>query len=131
MLAQLDGQPLFTHYRKGTASELPGVATFDAISCSDLSFTVRASEPGFFLLRQMYDPRWRVDIDGTETRPVRADRYFMGVEVGPGEHRLHFVFSDAAFTASLAAAALTLAGAIAAAVVRARRRRSAPGTAPA
>jgi len=131
LLAQLDGQPLFSHYSRNMRAELPGAVTFDAVSCSDFAFTVRAGEPGFFLLRQMFDPRWRVDIDGAASRPVRASRYFLGVEVGPGEHRLHFVFADTAFTVSLAVAAATFAAIMASAVLRARRRRSAQEGAPA
>lgn len=127
LLTQLDGQPLFGYFSGITRAELPGAVSFDDVSCSDFQFTVRSGEPGFFLLRQMYDPRWRAVIDGAETRPVRANRYFMGVEVGPGVHRVRFLFRDTAFFLLLAAAGVTLAGLIAAAVFR--RRRSPPGRA--
>ncbi|MBI5100327.1 MAG: YfhO family protein [Nitrospirae bacterium] len=120
-LAAMEGQPLFSLFDRATQRPVENAVSFDGISCSSFDFGVNASSDGFFLLRQMFDPRWRVYVDGAE-QPVRqADTYFMGLDMGPGKHRVEFRFRDRSFTVSLFISLATLIGLFIAAFVRSRR----------
>jgi len=123
MLAAMEGWPLFGLLDKATGRPLDNTASFDGISCSSFSFGVNAPSEGFFLLHQLFDPRWRVYVDGSEQPVRRANSYFMGVDLPPGRHAVVFRFSDRAFNASVAVSLLTLAGLIIVLARKARRSR--------
>jgi hypothetical protein len=98
LLGALEGQSLFQLYDLGNGSPLPDSVSFTKLTCAKFSFTVNTTVPSFLLLRQMFDDRWSVRMDGQRTVPVRAEEFFMGVPVGPGAHHIDFLFSDPRFT---------------------------------
>lgn len=110
LVEQMDGWPLFSLNDRITGMTA-GLVSFDKISCSDFSFTVRAEMPAYFFLNQIYDDRWKVLIDGNRQQPLlRANEYFMGVEVEPGEHKIEFKFSDKMFNMMSVVSLITLMG---------------------
>ena len=50
----------------------------------------RLARPGFLILGDTYYPGWRVQVDGTPARLLRADYLFRAVTLGPGQHRVVF-----------------------------------------
>lgn len=109
-LAMLDGAPLYNYIDLSSGGPLGAEISFDGISCSDFSFRLRSAAPGLFVLHQMYDKRWKLFVDGAELPVAKAEKYFMGAEIMPGEHSLRFVFSDRNFTVCLFISGLTLLG---------------------
>lgn len=107
MLAELEGQPLAVRWDPVTRSE-SGTATLDRITCSSFALSSRSGTGGLLLLYQMFDPRWKARVNGKDVKIIPVDRYFMGVELGPGEALVEFEFVDRSFLASLAVAAVTL-----------------------
>jgi len=118
LLQMLDNQPLYVFYSNKTANPIENAVFFDEISCSDFAFTVKSQEPGFFLLRQMYDDRWNVFVDGGRRDLQHADEFFMGADVEPGEHKIKFVFRDKLFNISLIISIITLAGILSVVVIK-------------
>jgi hypothetical protein len=55
---------------------------------------VRASlsRPGYLVLGDTWYPGWRVRVDGVERPMLRADLLVRAVALGPGEHRIEFVY---------------------------------------
>jgi len=117
LLARMEGLPLFA-FLDHAGNAIPADTAFDAVSCSSLAFSVRTSEPGLFLLHQMHDARWQVQVNGKPEQILRVNDFFMGVNLGPGEHRLSFVFRDRIYIWALAISGATLFGIIVRAVVR-------------
>jgi uncharacterized membrane protein YfhO len=124
LLAQMDGWPLFIYLSRFTGSPVDNAVSFDKISCSNFTFTVRSAEPGFLLLHQMYDDRWRVLIDKKEQPLLNANNFFMGVDVEPGDHSIRFVFRDRNFTIALTVSLLTLAVMVAIVVFKRYRKKT-------
>jgi hypothetical protein len=120
LLAQMDGKPLFGFLSR-SGEQRPAAISFDGISCSSFAFRVGAREPGVLFLNQMFDERWSVRVDGRPGKVLRANNFFMGTEMEPGEHTVEFLFRDGVFTVSLVVSALTLAGLISWRIVRLRR----------
>lgn len=79
----------------GTAGP-PGAAsaTFlrDGPTVVDVSASVGA-EGGYLLLRDSYDPYWRVDVDGQPADLLRANVFFRAVRLTPGLHHVRFVYA--------------------------------------
>ncbi|TAN44956.1 MAG: hypothetical protein EPN22_04825 [Nitrospirae bacterium] len=120
MLPALDKQPLFVLF--GQESGAPsGTAELDKISCSSFDLSAAAPGPGFLLLHQFYDDRWKVLVDGKEHSLRRVNDYFMGVEVLPGKHKISFRFRDNIFTASLLVSGIAALLLIIYGIVRMRR----------
>ena len=76
---------------------------------------VRAGVPeggGFLVLRDAYDPNWRVEVDGREAELLHANAMHRAVRLAPGSHDVRFVYRPRSLTAgavvSLAALALVL-----------------------
>ena len=109
-LAAMDGQPLYLSLDRTTGMPLTGVS-LDSLSCSEFVFTkTPTGPPSFLLLHQMYDDRWSVYVDGAERKPVKANKYFMGLDIEAGAHRIQFKFKDKIFGFSLMISLFTLAG---------------------
>ena len=53
---------------------------------------LRAEGPGLLLISEEWHPGWRAVVDGKERTPVPADHAFLGLWLGPGEHRVHLSF---------------------------------------
>lgn len=117
LIQTLDNQPLFVYLDRMTGEPV-GISSFDKISCSSFDFTVKSDSHGFLLLHQMYDPRWKVFVDNSEQKIQRAKEFFMGVETGPGKHKVEFVFSDKLFNIALIISAVTLFGVLTVLIMR-------------
>lgn len=53
--------------------------------------------PSLLVRKQVYDKGWKVFVDGHEQPLARAERAFQGARVGPGRHRVEFLFRPAYF----------------------------------
>ena len=64
------------------------------VSYQDQHVVVSAvlSVPGYLVLADMDYPGWRALVDGQPRPIVRADGLFRAVYLGPGEHRIEFVY---------------------------------------
>jgi hypothetical protein len=74
--------------------------------------TIRAGVPaegGFLVLRDAFDPNWRVQVDGREAPLLQADVLFRAVRLGPGEHAVAFRYAPRPLVAGAAVSASTLA----------------------
>jgi len=123
LFRELENAPLFAVFDRNSGGVVTDAAIFNAISCSGFSFSVDAPAPGFFLLHQMYDDRWKVRIDGKEEIPLRANDFFMGAEIASGPHSIEFRFRDRSFILSLVVSLATTLGMAAAGIRRTARRR--------
>ncbi len=113
LINELNNQPLFFLTSSGMGPPMQESVSFDAITCSKFTFTTQATAPGLFVLRQMYDERWHAAVDGMNSPIEEVDRFFMGVRVPYGSHRVTFTFRDPVFMFSLYLSMATLAGIIA------------------
>lgn len=94
-----------------------GAATF--------STTVDMNRPAYVLLKQSFDPRWQVDIDGTPGEAVMIAPSLVGVAVPEGRHTVTFRYrSYPGYPLLIAVGIVTLVAL--AAVPRLRDRRRAP-----
>jgi hypothetical protein len=56
---------------------------------------VEAEGPGLLVLSEVYDPDWRVRVDGREAEMVRADGILRGTYLEGGRHRVEFAYRPA------------------------------------
>ena len=76
----------------------PGTAPGSVISQSNrrenglFEATVTANRSAVVVLKATYDPGWRVTVDGREAKTVMMAPSIVGVEVGPGQHRIRFSY---------------------------------------
>lgn len=70
---------------------------------------IEAQGPGLLVLSEVYDPDWRVTVDGVSTPVVRVDGILRGVTLEQGMHRLVFTYwpRGLAWGIGLTTAALT------------------------
>jgi hypothetical protein len=59
---------------------------------TEVDVEVNAPAGGFLLLTDVWHPWWRARVDGRPAEILKADVVFRAVEVGPGMHRVEFVF---------------------------------------
>jgi hypothetical protein len=77
--------------------------------------TVRADvqSPAYLVLTDTYDSDWRVWVDGHEGSLLRADFAFRAVALGPGSHKVMFLYRPFAVGLGLVLSSLALLGAVA------------------
>lgn len=63
---------------------------------------------GLLVLRQSAYPGWQVEVDGKEAALIPTNRFFIGVEVPPGDHRVSFRFEPSHWRLGLLLSALGL-----------------------
>lgn len=126
LIMALDQQPLFLFYDRITGASVPNVVTFESITCSSFTFSTMAGTPGFLLLHQLYDNRWNINIDGKEYKPQHANKYFMGINIPPGDHKVSFLFRDRSFTISVIISLITFTAIVAFSVMQLLRSRKEP-----
>ena len=56
--------------------------------------TVRADRPSAVVLKESFDPRWSVTVDGVKAKPVMLAPSFVGVEVPAGTHTIAFQYKS-------------------------------------
>jgi hypothetical protein len=69
-----------------------GSAVVEGYSPTEVVVAVRAASPGYLVLNDPYHPWWEAEVDGREERVLQANVLFRAVRVGPGSHRVRFVF---------------------------------------
>ena len=81
--------------------------------------TIRASlnGPGILVLADSYYPGWRVYVDGLEKEIVRANLFFRGVKLEPGEHRVQFRYQPRSFMLGLVISLITFCAVVAISVL--------------
>ncbi|MGH7927266.1 MAG: YfhO family protein, partial [Candidatus Binatia bacterium] len=63
---------------------------------------------GILVLTDSYYPGWKVFVDGKEERILRANHFFRGVRLLPGNHNVEFRYEPLSFTIGWAISLLTL-----------------------
>jgi hypothetical protein len=70
----------------------PSTATVVAYANTEVLIDVDARTAGHVVLNDPYHPWWTAELDGREVPIVQANAIFRAVAVGPGAHRVRFVF---------------------------------------
>lgn len=91
----------------GDAEKYSHKVNFKKISGSGFVFDVESEDGGIFILNQMYDKRWNVFVNGKKQALFNANKYFMGLEVPPGNHKIIFKFNDIYFNICLFLSGMT------------------------
>jgi hypothetical protein len=79
------------HYAAAPAgAQIPGFSIMD--HGDSIRIDVRDSVGGILVLRDAFYPGWRAFVDGREVSVRRADFFFRGVDLGPGDHRVLFTY---------------------------------------
>src|SRR5690606_5345486 len=68
----------------------PGTAAISRDEPGDIRIVAQAPARQLLVLSERFNPGWVVRVDGRPGRVVRAYGDFMGCEVGPGRHMVHF-----------------------------------------
>ena len=68
---------------------------------------LHAVRPSLLTLREAFAPGWRATLDGGATAIVRAEGRYLGIEVGPGEHRVRLRYRPPSWVAGLGLSALS------------------------
>jgi hypothetical protein len=87
------------------------------------TLTVKAGAPeggAFLLLRDSFDPNWRVEVDGESTPLLRANGLYRAVHFAQGEHLIHFAYRPRSLYSG---AAITLLTAVVLGFLSLRKRR--------
>ncbi|MBN2141112.1 MAG: hypothetical protein JW718_08920 [Desulfovibrionaceae bacterium] len=78
----------------GTGTNDPGRARLTGYSPDRLVFEAQTQGPCFLVVANNWDPYWRAEINGRESRVIRADNAFQAVRIeGPGEFEIVFKYS--------------------------------------
>jgi hypothetical protein len=103
------------------------VATIVSYAPERVVVQASAERPGLLVLTDLYHPGWRARVDGVETPVLRADYFFRGVPLAPGNHEVELVFDPPAVWFGRLVSLLTLTAVLAAgaALWRWPRRRAA------
>ncbi len=62
------------------------------------SLKTKTNKSGFLVVSDTFYPGWKVFVDGTESRFVKANHFMRGVVVAQGRHEVLFVFRPLSFT---------------------------------
>ena len=67
-------------------------AIIESYRNTEVVVSVLAESSGYVVLNDPYHPWWKAEVDGREVPVLRANVLFRAVRVGPGAHRVRFVF---------------------------------------
>jgi hypothetical protein len=59
---------------------------------TEVDIEADAPSGGFLVVNDAWHPWWRAEVDGKPAEILKANVIFRAVQVGPGRHRVHFVF---------------------------------------
>jgi hypothetical protein len=59
---------------------------------NEFRLAVTAPSDGWLMIRQLYDPAWRVSVDGRDVRPSQANRIDMAIPIAKGEHDVRWEY---------------------------------------
>ena len=106
----IDGETKITHYGN-----------------QNVQIEARVDQPGVLVLTDAFYPGWKVFVDGTEQRVLRANYLFRAVELGAGNHHVEFVYDPLSFKIgwiiSLVTAGIVISISLASLVQRRKRCR--------
>jgi hypothetical protein len=85
---------------------------------SRVSIAVTSNDDAVLILADSYYPGWRAYVDGSETEILRANYFFRGVRVRPGDHFVEFKYEPQSFTLGLIISLLTFLGTAVASALR-------------
>ena len=86
-----------------------GEANIIRSSNSDVVIDASLSGPGFLVLTDSYYPGWKVYVDGSERKVLRANYFFRAVPLPAGKHKVNFFYDPASFKLGAAVSALVAA----------------------
>jgi hypothetical protein len=89
-------------------ANLEDVAQITHYGSSRVVIEAATSGAGILVLADSYYPGWRVFVDGRESKILRANYFFRGVELSPGEHHVEFEYGPWSFTLGLRISLLTI-----------------------
>jgi uncharacterized membrane protein YfhO len=72
-----------------------------------VSIKASSNGTGILVLADSYYPGWKVFVDGKETKILRANHFFRGVVLEPGEHDVRFEYEPWTFTLGLWISSIT------------------------
>lgn len=75
-----------------TTSRRPGVARIVSYRNTDIRISADSPQGGWVVLNDVWQPWWRVDVDGRPATLLRANVLFRAVAVPPGRHDIRFHF---------------------------------------
>ena len=86
------------------------LATANIVKYGNLSVVLQATSngPGVLILADSYFPGWRVFVDGKEEKLLRANYFFRGVGISPGDHRVEFRYDPMMFKIGLGVSLTTV-----------------------
>jgi hypothetical protein len=67
-------------------------ATVESYRNTEVVVSVLSESSGYVVLNDPYHPWWVAEVDGREVPVLRANVLFRAVRVGPGAHRVRFLF---------------------------------------
>jgi hypothetical protein len=85
--------PPLTPPRSGDARAAAGAARILHYANTEIDVEAEAPDGGFLVLNDAWHPWWRAEVDGLPARILRANVLFRAVAIGPGAHRVRFVFA--------------------------------------
>ena len=91
------------------------------------TYRVAMARPGWLLLRETWQPGWRVRVDGREASVRRAQMCLMAAPVPAGAHRVEFFYRPRSVVVGLAVTLATLTALAIAALRRTPLTPAAPG----
>jgi len=85
-------------------------ARTEIVRYSNQHVTIRAAldNSGVLVLADSFYPGWKVFVDGEEREVLRANYFFRGVLLAPGEHRVEFRYEPASFYYGVVISLLTV-----------------------
>ncbi|MBN2431844.1 MAG: YfhO family protein [Acidobacteria bacterium] len=92
----------------GQTEEGAGEVTALQWTAGRVRLQTETTGPGMLVLREGYFPGWRVTVDGTEKKLLRADCFFMAVALPAGRHDVRFWYEPAGHPATLVLAGLAV-----------------------
>ena len=108
----------------------PGTATILEYEPERVSIAADMKRGGIVVLRDVFHPGWRAELDGEEVPILRADYVFRAVRVPAGLHRVEFAFRPRSFFVGARVSGvswgLVLLAGLGAAIRAGRRRGNAP-----
>jgi prepilin-type N-terminal cleavage/methylation domain-containing protein len=85
----------------------PAAARIVADGTNDVVIEATLPADGFVVLRDSFDPSWRVDVDGAHAQLARANGLYRAVHVAPGHHVIRFRFRPRDLVTGLTLSVLT------------------------
>jgi hypothetical protein len=112
-------------YPERTAHVVTRARSVRRLSPTELEIDVDLPRPGVLVISEAAYPGWSATVNGKPTPWIRANFVLRGIELGPGSHRVRFVYRSPALRWGLVLSVIgvvLLAGAFGIGYARAARR---------